>query len=456
MLDRAMPELSTQSGLKTLVVGLGKTGLSCARYLAARGVAVAVTDSRVHPPGLAALRDELPDVAVFLGGFSEEALNGANQLVVSPGVAPGAGFVAAARTRGLPVLSDIEIFARAVDTPMAAITGSNGKSTVTALLGHMAETAGRCVRIGGNFGTPALDLLPVAGVELIVLELSSFQLELTDSLAPAAATVLNVTPDHLDRHADMDAYAAAKARIFHRAEVAVINRDDARIVAMPAPGQTVVSFGLNSPPTAADFGVREHRGEVWLARGRERILPAAAVGIRGGHNLANALAALALGTALDLDAAAMAEALGKFRGLPHRMARVADINGVRWYDDSKATNVGATVAAVQGLTGPLVVIAGGDGKNADFAPLAAAFKGKVRATVLLGKDAARLAGALEGCVSCLDVATMEAAVAAAERLARPGDTVLLSPACSSLDMFENFEARGRAFATAVRALADGG
>ncbi len=450
-----MPEVMTKTRLKTLIVGLGKTGLACARYLAARGVAVAVTDSRVHPPGLAALRDELPDVAVFLGGFSEEALNGANQLVVSPGVAPGAGFVAAARARGLPILSDIEIFARAVETPVAAITGSNGKSTVTALLGHMAETAGRRVRIGGNFGTPALDLLPAAGIELIVLELSSFQLELTDSLAPAVATVLNVTPDHLDRHGDIDAYAAAKARIFHRADVAVVNRDDARVAAMPAPGQAVVSFGLDSPPSGADFGVREHRGEAWLARGRKRILPTDAVGIRGGHNLANALAALALGTALDLDSTAMADALGNFRGLPHRMARVADINGVRWYDDSKATNVGATVAAVQGLAGPLVVIAGGDGKNADFAPLAAAFKGKVRAAVLLGKDAARLAGALDGYVPCLDVATMEAAVAAAEHLARPGDTVLLSPACSSLDMFENFEARGWAFATAVKRLANG-
>ncbi|HEX5339939.1 MAG TPA: UDP-N-acetylmuramoyl-L-alanine--D-glutamate ligase [Gammaproteobacteria bacterium] len=443
-----------QTGTKTLIVGLGKTGLSCARFLAARGVEFAVTDSREHPPGLKELRNEMPDAAVFVGGFSEAALNHADHLVVSPGVAVSIPFIIKARAMGLPVLGDIELFARHVRAPVIAVTGSNGKSTVTTLTGSMAEHAGREVRVGGNLGLPALDLIRDQEPDLYVLELSSFQLEVTDSLRCESATVLNISHDHMDRYATLQDYAAAKARVFRHCKTAVLNRDDALVREMAGKSGARVSFGVDAPQ-ADDYGVIAYHGERWLVRGGERLLAAAELRLHGDHNLANALAALALGEAVGLPLPAMLAALKQFRGLPHRMEFVTRVNGVDWYDDSKGTNVGATLAAVSGLAGPLVLIAGGDGKGQDFAPLADALTGKVRAVVLLGKDAPAIEAAIAGRIPVQHVKDMPTAVRTAAQLAQAGDRVLLSPACSSLDMFENFEQRGRMFAQAVRRLADG-
>jgi UDP-N-acetylmuramoylalanine--D-glutamate ligase len=436
---------------KTLIVGLGKTGLSCARFLMAHGEEIAVTDSREHPPGLKDLRAMLPDAAVFLGGFSDDALKHADRVVLSPGVAAGTPFIAKARALGLPVMGDIELFAHYARAPVVGITGSNGKSTVTTLLGLMAERAGRTARVGGNLGTPALDLLKDAEPDLYVLELSSFQLEITESLNCAAATVLNISPDHMDRYADLKQYAAAKARIFRHCRTAVLNREDPA-VGMGRGAQNRVSFGLDAP-AAGDYGVSGTGADEWLMRGTERLMPAAELGMRGRHNLANALAALALGEAVGLPLPAMRMALMEFRGLPHRMEFVAALHDVVYYDDSKGTNLGATLAAVAGVSQPLVLIAGGDAKGQDFAPLAEVLAKKARAVVLLGKDAPLMERVFAGRVKVQRAKDMDAAVQAAAALAKPGDMVLLSPACSSLDMFENFEHRGRVFAVAVRRLA---
>ncbi|MBU6421947.1 MAG: UDP-N-acetylmuramoyl-L-alanine--D-glutamate ligase [Gammaproteobacteria bacterium] len=443
-----------QAHHKTLVVGLGRTGLSCVRFLAAHGAEVAVTDSRARPPALAQLRELVPQAAVFVGGFSEQALAGAEQVLVSPGVAANAPFLNAARARGLPVFGDVELFARTVQAPVVGITGSNGKSTVTSLLGLMAERAGIDARVGGNLGTPALDLVRDQEPQLYVLELSSFQLEVTESLHCVAAAVLNISPDHLDRHATLEDYAAAKARIYRHCGTAVFNREDAQVRRMVGAGQKQVSFGLDAP-RGANYGLIEHAGERWLACGGERLLKVSELRIRGAHNVANALAALALGAAAGLPRPAMLAALHEFAGLPHRMQYVGSYRGVEYYDDSKGTNVGATLAAVAGVSQPLVLIAGGDGKHQDFTPLAPALAGKARSVVLLGKDAAVIETALAGRVPTLRVKDMDAAVAQAAQRAQPGDWVLLSPACSSLDMFDNFEHRGRVFAAAVGRLGHG-
>jgi UDP-N-acetylmuramoylalanine--D-glutamate ligase len=445
---------ATQRRTRTLIVGLGKTGLSCARFLAAHGEEIAVTDSRERPPGLADLREMLPDAAVFLGGFSEDALKRADRVVLSPGVAANSPFVAKARALGMPVLGDIELFAHYAHAPVVGITGANGKSTVTTLLGLMAERAGKRVRVGGNLGTPALDLLAKDEPDLYVLELSSFQLEITDSLPCIAATVLNLTADHMDRYPDMQAYAAAKARIFRHCRTAVLNREDPWVKAMGAEVRRRVSFGLDAPQ-GQDYGLTGEGAELWIAKGGEKLIPASVLRIQGRHNLANAMAALALGEASGIPMDAMLQELGEFRGLPHRMEFVTESKDVVWYDDSKGTNLGATLAAVQGVSQPLVLIAGGDAKGQDFAPLADALVGKARALVLLGKDAGLIESAVADRVPVKRVKDMDAAVSAAAALAQPGDMVLLSPACSSLDMFENFEHRGRVFAAAARRLAGG-
>jgi UDP-N-acetylmuramoylalanine--D-glutamate ligase len=321
----------------------------------------------------------------------------------------------------------------------------------------MAARAGVRVRVGGNLGEPALDLLAAANrageaVGLYVLELSSFQLEATQSLDLAAAAVLNVSPDHLDRYASVAAYAEAKSSIFARCDTAVINLDDPLVVAMPRPGQRTLSFSLQAG-AGADYAVAMHDGSEWLTRRGEPLLPVAAMRIRGLHNAANALAALALGEALGLPRPAMLAELEAFTGLPHRTQWVAEVAGVTYIDDSKGTNVGATIAAVAGMPGPLVIIAGGDGKSQHFAPLAAAFRGKVRHTVLIGRDARTVGEALRGVCTTEYRASLEEAVRAAAAAARPGDTVVLSPACASLDMFRDYAHRGAVFAHAVKELA---
>ncbi len=438
--------------MNAVVVGLGRTGLSVARHLLARGWQVSGTDTRSAPPELPALRALQPDMRVSLGGLDAELLAQADCVVVSPGVPLTGPFFVQARAQGLEIVGDVELFARATPGRVVGITGTNGKSTVTTLVARMATRAGLRARAGGNLGPPALELLDGGDADLFVLELSSYQLETTYTLELVAATVLNVTPDHLDRYADMAAYAEAKSRIFARCGTAVINLDDPLVAQMPRADQPRLSFSLRAR-VAADFSLQKSDTQWWLTRRGEFLLPANAMRIGGLHNAANALAALALGDALDLPMAAMLEELREFPGLPHRAEWVADVAGVRYVNDSKGTNVGATLAAVEGFEGPLVLIAGGDGKNQDFAPLREAFRGKVRHAVLIGRDAALIAQALDGVCSIEHCASLEDAVIACARQAQPGDTVLLSPACASLDMFRDYSHRGAVFAAAVRSLA---
>jgi len=430
----------------SLVVGLGKSGVSAVRWLVAHGVRVRATDSREIPPGLAAVEALLSPADLFLGRFAEEALDGIDQVVLSPGLPRTLPLLTLAAARGLPVIGDIELFAlqaNAAGVPVVGITGTNGKSTVTTLVGEMAREAGIDAGVGGNLGEPALDLLR-AGRQLYVLELSSYQLESCPSLRCAAAAVLNVSPDHLDRYGTMAAYAKAKARLFVGSGVAVVNADDPAVAAMSAEHR--VTFSLQS---AGDYHVGQKAGAEWLFARGEAVLPVAALRIPGLHNAANALAALALADGVGLPRSASLTVLQQFTGLPHRAQWVGERRGVVYIDDSKGTNIGATLAAVEGLRGPLVVIAGGDGKGQDFAPLAAAFRGKVRKTIVIGRDGPAVAAALLGACAVQACATLPEAVDAAALAAEPGDIVLLSPACASLDMFQDYAHRGRVFAAAV-------
>ncbi len=445
-------ETMTEQVSRTLVVGLGETGLSVARYLAGQGATMTIVDSRENPPGLARLRDALPlDTALFLGGFHAGAFECTDQIVLSPGISREEPAIAAAIERGVPVIGDIELFARAAKAPVIAVTGSNGKSTVTALLHAMAQLDGKDVRTGGNIGTPALDLLGEPEPDLYLLELSSFQLETTYSLRPAAAVVLNISADHMDRYRDLDDYAAAKQRVYAQAAVQVVNRDDPVAAALAGTANPVTGFGAGVPG-ADDFGVVQQNGEDWLARGNEALMPVATMAMTGRHNVLNALAALALGDAAGLSTPAMVAALREFQGLPHRMQLVTKRNGVCWYNDSKGTNVGATQAAIAGVTGKVVLIAGGDCKGADLSPLAVSLAGKGRAAVLLGKDADYLNQVLSSVVPVSMARDMEEAVQLAAGLSRPGDNVLLSPACASTDMYRNFQERGAVFVKAVMGL----
>ncbi|MCG8489358.1 MAG: UDP-N-acetylmuramoyl-L-alanine--D-glutamate ligase [Chromatiales bacterium] len=448
-----MSEPSKLQG-KTLIVGLGKTGLSCARYLAAQGVSLAMTDSRENPPGLESLRQELPDMALFLGGFQDEVFEAASRLVVSPGVALDQPLIQAAKQRGVEVLGDVELFARAAKAPVIAITGSNGKSTVTTLLGEMARMAGVKVAVGGNLGEPALDLLDDE-VDLYILELSSFQLESTWSLQPLAAVVLNISADHMDRYRDLQDYADTKAKVYHQAEISVVNRDDPMVAAMVDEASESLGFTLEAPQ-ASDFGLHEQDGVSWLSEGHVPLIPVSELRIPGRHNQANALAALALGSAAGFPQNDMLAALRSYTGLPHRTQWVADKAGVRWYNDSKGTNVGATISALKGLhpeqgESRTVLIAGGECKGADFSELVDVVVQTTRGVVLIGRDAPAIQAVLEGETNLIMAESMTEAVAAAYRLARPGDRVVLSPACASFDMFANFEARGEAFIAAVEA-----
>jgi UDP-N-acetylmuramoylalanine--D-glutamate ligase len=436
---------------KRLIVGLGRTGLSVARYLHAQGIAFAVTDGSATPGGLDALKEFAPNATLFLGGLSPAALADVVEVIASPGIALRSPLLDEAQARGLPIIGDVELFARATQVPVVAITGTNGKSTVTTLVALMAQAAGLRAFAGGNLGRPALDLLQETPADLFVLELSSFQLETTTSLTTRAATVLNVTPDHMDRYDSLLDYAQAKARVFDRCATAVINQDDALVNAMPRHGQRVLSFSVTTD-SRADYGITVSNSDVLLHRHGQTLLAMSELKLTGLHNAANALAALALCEALQLEQAACLKALREFPGLPHRAEWIADVNGVRYIEDSKGTNVGATLAAVNGMRGPLVIIAGGQGKGQDFAPLASAFRGKVKHVVLLGQDAAQIDAALKNVCSTQRVNSMEQAVQAAAQAANAGDTVLLSPACASLDMFRDYAHRGAVFAAAVKEL----
>ncbi len=445
----AVTQTSTeQARLDTLVVGLGQTGLACARFLASKGEHFAVADSRDIPPGIDELKREFPDVECHCGVFDEALLMRANRLLLSPGVAPQQPAIAAASEAGIELLGDIELFARNADAPVVAITGSNGKSTVTTLVGEMAKMAGREVRVGGNIGTPALDLLEEQSPDLYVLELSSFQLEVTTSLNASAAVVLNISEDHLDRHGSVENYAAIKQSIYNGDGVVILNRDDAQVMAMQPAERNVVTFGLDA---AEDFGLLQRDGETFLGKGGEPLLNVAEMKMPGRHNWSNALAALALGEAVGLDMKAMLQVLREFPGLPHRCQWIAEQGGVNYYEDSKGTNVGATLAALDGLPGEKVVlIAGGQAKGQDFAPLNPVVAQRARAVVLIGEDAKVIEKALLRAAPLVMARDMDGAVLKARKLAKPGDSVLLSPACASFDMFANYIERGEAFIAAVR------
>ncbi|KVW96244.1 UDP-N-acetylmuramoyl-L-alanine--D-glutamate ligase [Thiobacillus denitrificans] len=454
------------SGKKVLVLGLGDTGLSCARWLAARGAQVSVADSRATPPHAASLAELLPQVPLYTGPFDDAGLQSTEMLVLSPGVPLTEPAVARAIAAGIEAVGDVELFARAIralnakrEHPMRvlAITGSNGKSTVTAMCGDMCRMAGLVTCVAGNIGLPVLDALTEIeqggepAPQVWVLELSSFQLETTSSLNADAAAVLNLSEDHMDRYPDMEAYAAAKARIFSGDGVQVLNRDDLRSLAMARPGRRVVSFGFDRGPRDDNFGLCEDE----LCLDGDMLMPLSALPVAGLHNAANALAALALTRALGLPMEALLRGLLHFKGLSHRVEQIAEIDGVTWYDDSKGTNVGATEAALYGMgKQKVVVILGGDGKGQDFSPLKAAVEANARAVVLIGRDAPLIAAAIAGSgVETLQASSLQEAVEAAQRLAHPGDAVLLSPACASFDMFRNYIHRAEVFVDAVNRLA---
>jgi UDP-N-acetylmuramoylalanine--D-glutamate ligase len=438
-----------QTNKNTLVVGLGLTGLSCARFLAAQNVPMTVTDTRANPPAVSQLAQFAPTATVHLGGYQQQDFDTTEQLVLSPGVALTEAHVHSAVERGIPVMGDIELFAQQVDAPVIAITGTNGKSTVTTLVGDMAHEAGKQVRVGGNLGTPALDLLNKDGTDLYVLELSSFQLETTSSLNAAAAVVLNVSPDHLDRYDSFADYVQSKRAVYAGDGVMVINRDDPEVVGMIDTTRRVIGFTLDEP-AQGDFGVCQLDAGDWLCFGDEAWLATKDLKIQGSHNHANVLAAFALGYAVGLQREAMIEAARNYTGLAHRSHWLAEQNGVNWYNDSKATNVGATVAAIHGMPGKLILIAGGEGKDADFSDLHAAVKDKVKTAILIGRDAKLIAEAINAATDVVFASDMHDAVYKANDIADPGDSVLLSPACASFDMFDNFAHRGDVFAAAVR------
>lgn len=439
---------------KTVVIGLGPTGLSCVQYLLSKDYPVAVMDTREKPPCLEELQQRFPNVPVALGGFSESFISAADQLVVSPGISCREPMIAAQIQKGIPVIGDVELFARDNAKPVLAVTGSNGKTTVTTLLGRMIEVAGFSVSVCGNIGRQILDALLEESPDYFVVELSSFQLETTYSLQPETAVVLNVTPDHMDRYDNFNAYLAAKQKIYQRCPYPVVNLDEPSTwESLHLEGEPI-GFTLQTPKRH-QFGLREENGELYLAEGELLLAPVKSLLLQGKHHYQNALAALAMGSAIGLPKEAMLTVLETFRGIAHRCEYVDEKRGVRWFNDSKGTNVGATIAAIQTLassTGRLLLIAGGDAKQADLTPLHTPVKESVAHVLLFGQDADHLAAAIEGAAPFEKVDSLEIAVQRAASLARPGDIVLLSPACASFDMFKNYEHRGQVFIDLIKEL----
>lgn len=441
-----------------LVVGLGKTGHATARYLQRRGKRFATYDTRTQPTGLAEYKTEFPNTELFLGNIPKEKYAEFHEIITSPGVPLDDPSLTLARQKGIPIVGDIECFAREVSVPVIAITGTNGKSTVTTLVGEMAKALNLKVAVAGNIGLPVLDLLD-DGIQydLWVVELSSFQLEMTFSLKPAAATILNISPDHLDRHHTLDAYIKAKQRIYHQAKNMIYNREDS--ATKPTIDNEVgkkISFGLNKP-AIGEWGLLSHQDQFYLVRGSELFLSVEELKLKGRHNWQNVLAACAL-----IDAAGywqegpIIKVLKEFAGLPHRSQWVRHLEGVDWINDSKGTNIGATIAAISGIgdamQGKIVLIAGGQGKGADFSELRDVVANYVRTVVLIGEDAEKLDEAFSDVVEVKHASSLESAVNLARAQAKPGDVVLLSPACASLDMFRDFNHRGECFTTVVEAL----
>jgi len=487
--------------LPVLVLGCGASGLAMARWCAGQGARVTVADTREAPPQLPQLREQVPGAQFVHGEFSAALAEGQRLVLRSPGLTPAqvAPVVEAARAVGVPVRGELDLFAEALAAmresegyhpAVLAVTGTNGKTTVTALTGQLVERTGRTVAVAGNIGPTLLDTLVQkreAGAlpQVWVLELSSFQLDGVTGFEPTAAAVLNVTQDHLDWHGTMEAYAAAKARIFGQAAMMILNREDPLVMKMlPEPvrlkggkfeQRAHLTFGGDLPKRPGDFGLEIVNDMAWLVRAHEadetekrrkdeeveihlqRLMPADALRIRGRHNAINALAALALATAAGCQLAPMLYGLREYRGEPHRVEPVGIVNDIEYFDDSKGTNVGATVAALQGLGAErrLVVILGGDGKGQDFSPLAAPVARFARAAVLIGRDGPQIREVLDSTgVPLVDAASMEEAVRIATQRAHAGDAVLMSPACASFDMFRNYPHRAEVFRAAVQMVAD--
>jgi UDP-N-acetylmuramoylalanine--D-glutamate ligase len=439
----------TASTGKDFVLGLGATGLSIARYLKRNDGDAMFYDSRDEPPGIDELKDIFPDAKVVLG--SNRLPGKINRVIASPGIADNDELLVKARKKKLEVISDIELFARDATAPFVAITGSNGKSTVTTLVYHMCRANGRTVLAGGNLGEPALDLLGEDTPDIYVLELSSFQLQRTQTLPAEVAVLLNVSPDHLDWHADEDEYRRAKYRVYSEARAAVVNRADETAADAAKHVDNIVTFGLDEPGDG-QFGIRRDDDEIYLARGDTLLIAVSDMRMVGLHNQANALAALAVGELLGLEMPSMLQVLGEFPGLSHRMQFVARKGAVNYINDSKATNVAAAVASIQSIDGSVVLVAGGEGKGGNFSELAAALEGKLRAAVLMGTDAEAIADAIDTVMPVYFARDMDDAVCQAAAYAESDDTVLLAPACASFDQFANYGARGDAFSSAVEAL----
>lgn len=433
-----------------LILGMGVTGASLARYFARHGVGAVFFDSRPKPPGIDAILDAMPDARIHVGAATAEIPASIRRIVVSPGFDLDAPLLAAGRAKGIDVISDIDLFFADCDAPVVAVTGSNGKSTVTSMLATILSATGLNAVAGGNLGVPALDLLK-PNVDYYVLELSSFQLERSGPLPAAVGVVLNISPDHLDRHGDMQNYAAAKARMYERCAHAVVNRDVPEFAQWVPQGTPVTYFSLGEP-AAGEFGVRKTSRGQCIALGEDLLMSIDELPFMGRHNLANALAAVALGAALGVDPHGLAQGLKRFHGLPHRMQVISEVHGAVWIDDSKATNVGAAIMSIASVADPLILIAGGDAKGGSFEELAAALDGRRCIALVFGQDAAVIAAALGNTCPVSVVENMASAVELAREKIEPGSTVLLAPACSSLDMFENFAARGEAFVAAVREL----
>jgi len=434
----------------TVILGMGKTGVACVRFLTQRGKSVCIMDESNAPSGLDTLKKEFPHSQQITGKFDATILADANEIVISPGISIQTPALTQAKSKNITIISEVELFAREANAPVIAITGSNGKSTVTTLVGEMAEKSGLRVQVGGNLGTPALDLLCTPAPDLYVLELSSFQLETTYSLNPKAAVVLNLSQDHLDRYDSFADYVAAKQRVYRGNGVMVINNDDSGVVAMAQENREKITFGLQN----GDFRTMTHQGALYLAHGNTPLLPVSRLKIQGKIMVSNALAALALGEAAGLPIDKMLIALENFTGLAHRCAWVAKIGGVDWFDDSKGTNVGATIAAIEGLEKPkkIILIAGGEGKGMDFSPLSAVAAQQLKACVLIGRDAPIIEKALQSVVPVHFARTMAEAVEKSAFLAESGDAVLLSPACASFDMFQGYAHRGQVFVECVNRL----
>lgn len=439
-----------------LVLGLGDTGLSALRWLKGQSARLSVADTRVTPPNLAAIQAEFQHVELYLGEYQESTFVQAEVLVLSPGVSVKTPMVQASIARGIPVVGDVELFAqfKPTQSKVIAITGSNGKTTVTSLVGEICKAARLNTIVAGNIGLPVLDTLAMPAPDVYVLELSSFQLETTRSLNADVATMLNLSEDHLDRHDDMADYALAKRAVFNGNGIQVLNRDDYYSMQMAQPNRDMVTFGLDLANTSQDYGVHVIDKQVWLMQGNTQLLKMADTKLTGLHNAANVLAAIALCRAIDIPMSEILKAVSQFKGLPHRVEWVAQINQVDFYDDSKGTNVGATCAAIAGMQQKVVLIAGGDGKGQDFSPLKPPIEQNARAVVLIGRDAPLIEQALlPSDVPMYRAIDLPEAVAIALKVAKKGDAVLLSPACASFDMFKNYVHRAEVFVEAVNHLA---